>query len=162
MGVFLTPADLEPFATIDPAKADAMIEDAEAMAALAAPCITTPEFLAEQHLVAAVKAVLRGAILRWNDSGSGAVTQQGAGPFQQTIDTRQTRRAMFWPSEIGQLRDLCDEFSGTGDQRAFSFAPGGPRGGDHLMRCSLRAGASYCSCGVDIAGHPLYETGQVI
>ena len=35
----LTPADLAPFADIDPAKAEAMIEDAEAMAALAAPCI---------------------------------------------------------------------------------------------------------------------------
>ena len=44
MASFLTVDDLEPFATIDPVKADAMIEDAEALAALAAPCIMAAEF----------------------------------------------------------------------------------------------------------------------
>lgn len=105
--MFITPDDLAAFATIDPAKAAAMIEDAEAMAVLAAPCLSTPEFQDDAVKVAAVKAVLRGAVLRWNDAGSGMVQQQGAGPFQQTIDTKQERRGMFWPSEIAQLRDLC-------------------------------------------------------
>ena len=111
--MFLTPADLAPFATIDEAKASAMIEDAEAMAALAAPCIITAEFQADAALSGAAKAVLRGAVLRWHDAGSGAVTQQGAGPYQQSIDTRQTRRGMFWPGEISQLRDLCATFTNT-------------------------------------------------
>ena len=115
----LTPEDLAPFATIDEAKAWAMIEDAEAMAVLAAPCITDPEFTGTPTLMAALKALLRGAILRWNDAGTGAVTQQGAGPFQQTIDTRTDRKGMFWPSEIAELRDLCTRFSGSGDSAAF-------------------------------------------
>lgn len=29
----------------------------------------------------------------------------------------------------------------------------------HLAWCSLMMGANYCSCGVDIAGFPLFETG---
>lgn len=118
--MFLIPNDLAAFATIDQAKAEAMIEDAEAYATLAAPCITTSEFLADPAYVAAVKAVLRGVILRWEDAGTGAVTQQGAGPYQQTVDTRSTRKGMFWPSEITQLRDLCTAFTGEGEQSAFA------------------------------------------
>ena len=101
--MFLEPSDLAPFATIDATKAAAMIEDAEAMAVLAAPCITDPEFVN----TGAVKAILRTAILRWNDAGSGAVTQQTVGPYSQTIDTTNIRRGLFWPSEIDQLRNLC-------------------------------------------------------
>lgn len=29
----------------------------------------------------------------------------------------------------------------------------------HLAWCSLNFGATYCSCGVDIAGYPIYEAG---
>jgi hypothetical protein len=108
MGTFLQPSDLTPFAVIDSTKAAAMIEDAEAMAVLVAPCITADDFAFE----AALKAILRGAILRWNDSGTGALSAQTAGPFGQTLDTRQQRRAMFWPSEIEQLQDLCADIGG--------------------------------------------------
>ena len=118
---FLTPADLAPFATIDEAKAEAMIADAEAMAALAAPCVVEPEFQADANLSGALVAILRGAIIRWNEAGAGAVTQQGAGPFQQTIDTRNPRKGMFWPSEIDQLRDLCKSFRGRTSSRAFEL-----------------------------------------
>lgn len=103
MGTFLYPSDLEPFANIESFKAEAMIEDAEAMAVLAAPCINDTGFAHG----AAVKAILRGAILRWNDSGSGALQSQQTGPFGMAIDTRQERRGMFWPSEIASLRGLC-------------------------------------------------------
>lgn len=106
--VFLTTADLTPFAEIDAAKAQAMIDDAEAMAMLAAPCITAEGFTN----TAAVKAILRGAVIRWNDSGSGALQAQTAGPFGQTLDTRQERRGMFWPSEIVQLQNLCADSQG--------------------------------------------------
>src|SRR5690348_2759850 len=104
---FVDPSDLEPFADIPLDKALAMIDDAEAMAALAAPCINSEGFAN----ASAVKAILRGAILRWFDSGSGAVQSQTAGPFGQTLDTRQERRGMFWPSEIQQLQNLCSSGS---------------------------------------------------
>lgn len=154
---FITPADLTPFADIDAAKAAAMIEDAEAMAILTAPCLA--DLPADDPKRSAVKAILRGAILRWNDSGSGAFTQQQqtVGPFSlgQSFDTRQTRKAMFWPSEIEQLQGLCS----SGEQGK-AFAVDTVAGGvSHLPWCSLMFGANYCSCGVDIAGVPIYELG---
>lgn len=41
---------------------------------------------------------------------------------------------------------------------AFSIRPSGS-GSCHLPWCSLAFGALYCSCGTDIAGHPIYELG---
>lgn len=148
----ITPADLTPFATIEAAKAQAMIDDALAMAKLVAPCIGETEFDAGK--AAAAKAILRGAILRWHDSGSGAVSQQVAGPFQQTLDTRQPRRSLFWPSEIEQLEKLCRTETGGG---AWSYDTYGT-GVVHAESCALNMGADYCSCGAIIAGFPLYGT----
>lgn len=147
--VTLTPDDLTPFAEIDVGKAQAMIDDALAMAAVVAPCITDAEFAYD----AAARAVIRGAILRWNDSGTGALTQQGAGPFQVSYDNRNPRKSLFWPSEIKQLQELCAE-SGTG--QAFTIDTLGTST-IHAPWCSIYFGADYCSCGADIAGAPIYE-----
>lgn len=119
---FLTVDDLTPFATIEAAKAQAMIDDAEAMAVLVAPCITVGGFA---HSTA-VKAILRGAVLRWNDSGSGALQAQTAGPFGQTLDTRQERRGMFWPSEIEQLQNLCGVVGGSSHTVSLAGPDGDP------------------------------------
>jgi hypothetical protein len=122
MGTYLTVEDLAPFVTIEATKAEAMIDDAEAMALLAAPCIAAVGFA----YTAAVKAILRGAVIRWNDSGSGAVQSQTAGPFGQTLDTRQERRGMFWPSEIVALQSLCADSQGG----VYSVSLAGPDDGD--------------------------------
>lgn len=119
-------ADLTPFATIDVAKAEAMIEDAVAMATMAAPCLAVVADLSSQQ-AAAAKALLRGAVLRWNDIGSGALAAQAAGPFSQSVDTRQVRRSMFWPSEITALQDVCKgvvEKSGAFAVDTAASAPG--------------------------------------
>ncbi|MFD7075236.1 hypothetical protein ACFV9G_13600 [Nocardioides sp. NPDC059952] len=102
----ITPADLAPFADIDEAQAAAMIADATAMAVLVAPCLGDEDSLTPEQQ-AATKAILRGAILRWNDTGTGAFQSQTAGPYTVQLDTRQTRRAMFYPSEIEQLQAVC-------------------------------------------------------
>lgn len=149
--VTITPADLAPFATIPVAKANAMIEDAVAMAALVAPCILTAEF----EYATAAKAIIRGAILRWHEAGTGALQSQQVGPFGQTLDTRQQRRGMFWPSEIEQLQELCKGV----DPGAFSVDTA-PAYGTlvHADSCALRFGAVYCSCGAVLTGLlPLYE-----
>ena len=149
---FLTKADLTPFATIPDDKADAMIADAEAMAVMVAPCLGASDFAQDANKRAAVKAILRGAILRWHDSGSGAVVQQTAGPFSQTVDQSKVRKGMFWPSEIEQLQNLCKVATSGGafsiDVLNFTTA--------HSDACSLNFGATYCSCGADIAGYPIY------
>lgn len=167
MGQFLLPVDLEPFATIDAAKAAAMIEDAEAMAVLTAPCLPSLLVPAEGETAAqaalrtaklgALKAILRGAILRWDEAGTGAhsSTQETVGPFSQTLstDTRQQRRGMFWPSEIEQLQSLCAVTAA----KAFVVDTAPCDLSAHLPWCSLMFGALYCSCGVDIAGFPIFE-----
>lgn len=114
MTVFITAADL----TISPGGenisadwAEAMITDTVAKAALVAPCILRPDFAENEWKMAALKAILRTAILRWADAGSGALSSYSvsAGPFSQSesFDNRQYRRAMFWPTEIIDLRKLC-------------------------------------------------------
>lgn len=115
----LKPEDLEAFADIDQNKAIDMIADVEAMAALAAPCITKPEFREDEVLLAAAKAIIRQAVLRRNEAGTGALTQVGAGSFQMSTDTRSPSRGLLWPSEITQLRELCEQFSNTGKDQAF-------------------------------------------
>jgi len=163
---FITPADLVPFATIDAAKAAAMIADAESMAILAAPCLPglttapegeTPEAEALRLAkLAAVKAILRGAILRWEDAGSGATqtTQEQLGPFGAQATFTPTRKSMFWPSEIEQLQGICS----SGEKgKAFTLDTAPTDVGVHLPWCALMFGATYCSCGVDIAGAPIFE-----
>lgn len=114
--VTLTPDDLKPFAEIDRDKAQAMIDDALALAAVIAPCILLDDFAYPE----AAKAILRGAILRWNDSGSGALSAQAAGPYSMTVDTRSARKAMYQPAEIDALSSLC-QASGAGTGRAFEI-----------------------------------------
>lgn len=148
--VALVPADLAPFATIEEAKAQEMITDALALAARIAPCIADSDF----QYAAAAKAILRGAVLRWNDSGSGALQTENMGQYGYSVDTRQQRRGMFWPSEIEQLQQLCQtgETSGAFDIDTVSTTV------THADICALNFGATYCSCGALLTGGwPLYE-----
>jgi hypothetical protein len=119
--VVLIPGDLAPFADIADVKAQAMIDDAMAMAARVAPCINDADFAYPD----AAKAILRGAILRWNDAGSGALLQQTVGGYSETHDTRQGRRSMFWPAEIQDLAALCADTSRSGRAFELDTAPAG-------------------------------------
>lgn len=122
--VLLSNEDLAPFATIDDDKATQMIADAVGLATISAPCLGTPDTLTSVQL-AATKAVLRRAVLRWNEEGSGAVVTQSMGGLTVTEDTTQPRRSMFWPSEITDLQKIC---KGGNDGGAFAVdtAPPGP------------------------------------
>lgn len=164
MANLLQPSDLEPFADIDQAKAMAMIEDAEATAATVAPCILEDAFLEDATRRAYIKAVIRGAVLRWNEAGSGAYQAQTSGPYGVTMDTRQQRRGMLFPSEIEQLQDACKRFRGMGEAKAYSVDMLGPgRFGAHSDACDLAFGGLRCSCGSNINAFngPLYEGGEL-
>jgi hypothetical protein len=162
MGTFIEPVDLAPFADIDAAKAAAMIQDAEAQAILTAPCITSLTVAPEDETaeaaalrtakVAAVVSILRAALLRWHEAGSGVIQTESTGPFSKTTQY-QGRRAMFWPSEITDLQGICKDADGG---KIFSVDVYGADSA-HLPWCSLNFGATYCSCGVDIAGYPIFE-----
>jgi hypothetical protein len=102
-----------------------MIENALAMAAIVAPCITAGGFAHR----AAAKAIFRGAVLRWHEAGSGAAVSQTTLSYGQTIDTRQPRKGMFFPSELDQLLKLCRP-AGEDAGAAFAidtFPPAAPR-----------------------------------
>ena len=147
--VTITPTDLAPFAAIPDEKATAMIADALGLAAQVAPCILEVDF---KHPDAA-KAVLRGAILRWHDSGSGAAASKTWGPYSETLDTRTPRRAMFWPSEIEQLQSMCATSTGAFTIDAVPCDPAIL----HADICTVNFGG-YCSCGAWLTGRlPLYE-----
>lgn len=106
--------------------------------------------------LAEAKLVLVGAMKRWVEAGAGALQSQTVGPFGMTVDTRQRSSGFnLWPSEINQLQEICQSNT-TGSSGAFSFSPSGAASA-HLPWCSLNFGATYCSCGVDIAGYPIYE-----
>lgn len=142
MADLLTNADLAPFATIDDAKATQMIVDAIAMATLAAPCLADPDSLTPVQLAQA-KAVLRGAVLRWNDSGTGAVSTQAMGPFSVSLDTKQPRRQMFWPSELTDLQKICK--GGDDGGGVFSIDTAADPITFHSVLCGWSGGT--CTCG---------------
>lgn len=140
MGLFLYPED---FPDLDDAVT--LIDDAESLAMLSAPCLGDANL--PEMKVKAVRAILRGTIMRWSDAGSGVVSQQNAGPFAMTT-TPQVRRNSFWPSEITDLQKVC---KGANSGKAFSIDTAPGSGGSHSMICSLDFGATYCSCGADIS-----------
>lgn len=106
----LTVDDLAPFATISEAKAQAMVTHVTAVAVRHAPCLKTTT---DEDILGAARAILLDAVLRWNDAGSGAVQSQAAGPFSQTLDTRQERRGMFTTAEVSALQSLCSTSLGA-------------------------------------------------
>lgn len=105
-------------------------------------------------LLAEARLILIGAVHRWTQAGTGAVQTQSAGPYSVTTDTRQRTGYNLWPSEITQLQDLCKT---GGTPGAFSVDTAPSLCGTHLLWCAVNFGATYCSCGVDIAGFPIFE-----
>ena len=140
-----------------------MIDDVVAQARNAAPCLKFLDLEADADEVAFVRSVLRGALMRLQEAGSGALQQhtQTALGFSesQTFDTRQQRRRLLWPSEISDLQRFCAGRTDT-PVMGSAFTVGMGSGGVvlHGLWCNLRVvgPASYCSCGADIAGEPIF------
>lgn len=153
MAALLSPADLAPFATIESAKAQAMIDDVLALAGLAAPCLFDEPDLDVKKAKAA-KAILRGVVLRWNDAGpSGRRTQESEtiGPWQhtETIDNG-VRRSLLFPTEITALQALCAD--GKPTRKAWSYDTAGGGGIQHAATCGVNLGATFCDCGAILTG----------
>ena len=141
---------------------DVMVAAANARASRVAPCLAWDGTVADQPVpsedqLAEAKLVLIGMVKRWTEAGAGAISQQSAGPFQMSVDTRQRTGFNPWPSEIEALQDICSD--GTASTKAFSITPTGSTV-THMPWCSINFGATYCSCGADLAGYPIYEYGD--
>ena len=139
-----------------------MVDGANARATRVAPCLAgTGEDAPTADQLAEARLVLVGAVKRWAEAGSGALASQSAGPFSQTVDTRQRTGFNLWPSEIEALQSICS--AGTeASTGAFSITPG-RSGSAHMPWCALAFGATYCSCGADLTNYayPLYEGGAL-
>lgn len=77
------------------------------------------------------------------------------------VDDGSTSRS--YKSGNGRITILDDWWALLGlvesDDGAYSVDMVGSYGSRHLPWCSLMMGANYCSCGVDIAGVPIFEVG---
>lgn len=134
-----------------------MVAGANARAARVAPCLVSDDPAPSPDQIAEARLVLLGAVKRWAEAGSGAFSQQTAGPFSVSTDTRQRSGFNLWPSEIADLQEICKD--GSEGRQAFSIDTAPSHSSAHLPWCSLAFGATYCSCGVDIAGEPIFELG---
>lgn len=125
------------------------VDGANARASRVAPCLDSGP---TDGQLAEAKLILVGAVVRWSQAGSGAFQSQSAGPYSVTVDTRQRGGFNLWPSEITQLQDICKSGS---ESQAYSVDTVGS-GVCHALACSINFGGP-CSCGVDVAGEPIYE-----
>lgn len=75
-----------------------------------------------------------------------------------SVDDGSVSKAYRTSSGRVTIRDEWWDLLSPTDSRAgaFSIIPSGC-GSAHLPWCSLMLGALYCSCGVDIAGEPIFE-----
>lgn len=131
-----------------------MVAGANAKASRVAPCLASADPPPSADQLAEARLILLGAVKRWAEAGAGALTQQTAGPFSVSTDTRQRTGFNLWPSEIEALQELCRT---AGPASAFSVDTAPGAGSIHSPICALVFGAAYCSCGAAIAGQPLYE-----
>lgn len=127
------------------------IDGANARAARVAPCLAMGSPGPTEEQIVEARLVLVGAIIRWSESGSGAVQTRAAGPYSETLDTRQRTGYNLWPSEITQLQDICR----SGEQEKAYAVDTVQSGVWHSPACSLHFGGS-CSCGAALAGAPIY------
>lgn len=152
-----------PFATVDelrarwpdmPAGSDdhalVLLEDASQFILDAVPSAGGASPSTRRRVVCAVvRRVMQSADA---DTGGFESVQVGTGPFQYG---GKLNDADFY------LKKAEKAALGGGIQKAFGVQVAGFNFAAHLPWCSINFGATYCSCGVDIAGVPIFEGGSL-
>lgn len=148
---FATLADLKARWPDFPVGADAhatvLLEDASQFILDTVP---TAGLAAEATRRRIVCSVVRRAIPSQDGMDGMESVQESTGPFSQTFKPVN-------PSGDFYLTKSEKSALGFGVQRAFGVQIAGDTTVQHLPWCSLNFGATYCSCGADIAGEPIYE-----
>lgn len=152
----IVPADLQKFdADLDTATAEDMIRTAWVRALRLAPCLGEEDFDSPLDLEV-VKDVLRGAILRWNERGAGAVQQRTAGEYGETL--REDNANLFRPNEIRDLQSLCSDYRKRGRASTISTLPSwaGVQV-QHAEWCAwnFAVNPTFCDCGALLSGDGL-------
>ena len=128
--------------------ATVLLDDASQFILDTVPSAVTASISTRRRIVCAV--VRR--VMQAGDADTAGMenVQVGAGPFQ-------------WGGKVSDadfyLKKAEKVALGDGKQSAFGVQIAGFGYSAHLAWCSLNFGATYCSCGVDIAGVPIFEGG---
>lgn len=156
---FATPDDLaarwRPLESDERAMAEVLLEDASARVRVEFPDVDARIAAVPQELDPAVPrmivcAMVKRAMLAPSDQGVAASVQQSAGPYSQSTTFANPNGDLYLTS--GERRMLKGS-----PQQAFTVSTSsGPEVGAHAISCSLRFGATYCSCGSVLAGFPIY------
>ncbi|WP_280472748.1 hypothetical protein [Nocardia cyriacigeorgica] len=91
-----------------------MIAAAWARARKVARCLALAETELDADGIEILRSALRSAVLRWYETGSGAVAQRQAGDYAETLARDSTRGGLFRPDEIRDLLGLCDSARSDG------------------------------------------------
>lgn len=143
-------------APADTAQVTTFIEDAETLIAREFPDLADQVDTDDHPTSTEVKMVVCQMVIRvfrnpegirsrsigGPDDFGGSVTYSGTNPGTLTI-TDEERAILGGPAATARSPFSIDTATCIGD--------------GHALVCALRFGASYCSCGYDIAGFPLYE-----
>jgi|SRR5690625_185418 len=135
--------------------AETAIEDASLEIDVACPLPDEPtEQDLQARLVVVCRMIKRAYAVPDDAVGVGSV-QQGAGPYQSTLTFTNPTGDLY-------LTKADRRLLGCAGQRAFTIdlTPAAGTLGPHTPECALHFGAVYCSCGVDIAGFPLFGGGE--
>lgn len=150
-----------PFATLEelkqrwpdfPPGADAHatvnLEDASQFILDTVPTATNADPKTRRRIVCSV--VKRSMEAAAADSAGFDTVQIGTGPFQYGGKVAN-------PSGDFYLTKQEKTALGAGAQKAFGVQIAGSSATVHLPWCNINFGATYCSCGADIAGEPIFE-----
>lgn len=163
-GPFATTDDLEqrwrPLNSDEQARAEVLLGDAAVRIRVACPGIdakitatapAVPELDPDVPKIISCEMVKR-AMLSPVDQAPMSQTQETVGPFS---------RGGTYVNPTGDLylTKAEKQMLGCGGQQAFTIGMNSRTGIVHAPWCSLAFGATYCSCGADIARFPIYEVG---
>lgn len=137
------PAGSDPHATV-------LLEDASQFILDTVPTAANADPKTRRRIVCSV--VKRSMEAGAADTAGFESIQAGTGPFQYGGKVSN-------PSGDFYLTKQEKKALGAGAQKAFGVQVAGQTVSNHLPWCNLMFGATYCSCGADIAGEPIYEGG---
>lgn len=142
--------------------AEAMIASVWARARLLAPCLADEDVELTDDQLEIVRSVVRLIVLRWADTGSGAIQSRTAGDYSEAFASRTGggSAGTFRPDEIRDLQAICATARRSA-QRAYSFSVGADRPViQHALWCVQSFGETLlCDCGAELSrdGQPLWR-----
>ena len=111
MAFHMTAADVPGFEAGDE-RDEQLVRMALARSRAVAPCLARPDFPSDGvHFENAV-AIIASMVMRWAETGTGALSQVQEGSYGQTFNSSSGRIGHIFPTEIRALQDMCRDFTG--------------------------------------------------